>query len=65
VAHKDRTDEAQEVGRELGVGAVLTGKVLQRGAMLIVSAELVDIANGWQLWGAQYRREVADIFATE
>jgi serine/threonine protein kinase/tetratricopeptide (TPR) repeat protein len=63
--HKDRTHEAQEVGRELGVGAVLTGKILQRGEMLIVSAELVDIANGWQLWGAQYRREVADIFATE
>jgi serine/threonine protein kinase/Flp pilus assembly protein TadD len=63
--YKGRGEEAQEVGRALGVGAVLTGNVLQRGEMLTISAELVDVENGWQLWGAQYRRKVVDIFATE
>jgi serine/threonine protein kinase/Flp pilus assembly protein TadD len=63
--YKGRTEEAQEVGQALGVGAVLTGKVLQRGETLLVSVELVDVDNGWQLWGAQYRRKVEDIFATE
>ncbi len=63
--YKGRSEEAQVVGRSLGVGAVLTGKVLQRGETLLVSAELVDVENGWQLWGAQYRRKVEDIFAME
>ncbi|HEV3333024.1 MAG TPA: protein kinase [Bryobacteraceae bacterium] len=63
--YKGRTEEALDIGKTLGVGAVLTGKVLQRGETLVVSAELVDVENGWQRWGAQYRRKVADIFAME
>ena len=63
--YKGRSEEAQAAGQALGVGAVLTGKVLQRGETLLVSAELVDVENGWQLWGAQYRRKVEDIFAME
>jgi serine/threonine protein kinase/Flp pilus assembly protein TadD len=62
---KGCSQEAQEIGQKLGVGAVLTGKVLQRGETLLVSAELVDVQNGWQRWGAQYRRKVEDIFAME
>jgi tetratricopeptide (TPR) repeat protein len=63
--YKGRTEEAQVAGQSLGVGAVLTGKVLRRGETLLVSAELVDVENGWQLWGAHYRRKVEDIFAME
>jgi serine/threonine-protein kinase len=63
--YKGRIEEAQVVGQALGVGAVLTGKVVQRGEMLLVSAELVDVRNGWQLWGEQYRKKVEDIFALE
>ena len=44
---------------------MLTGRVLQRGDVLRISAELLDVTNGWQLWGAQYRRTISDIFATE
>jgi serine/threonine protein kinase/Flp pilus assembly protein TadD len=63
--YKSRSEDAQEIGRALGVRAVLTGKVLQRGETLVISAELADVENGWQLWGAQYKRKVEDIFATE
>jgi serine/threonine protein kinase/Tfp pilus assembly protein PilF len=63
--HKGRQDEAQKAGRELGVAAVLTGRVAQRQDALVISAELVDVENGWQLWGDQYRRKSADIFAIE
>ena len=63
--YKGRSDEAQDAGRTLGVETVLTGKVLQRGETLLVSVELVDVENGWQRWGAQYRRKVEDIFAME
>jgi serine/threonine-protein kinase len=62
---KGSDTEPQQLGRTLGVGAVLTGRVAQRGERLIISAELVDVENGWQLWGAQYRRKLADIFETE
>jgi serine/threonine protein kinase/tetratricopeptide (TPR) repeat protein len=63
--YKGRSDEVLEIGRALGVGAVLSGKVLQRGETLLISAELVDVKSGWQRWGAQYRRKVEDIFVTE
>jgi eukaryotic-like serine/threonine-protein kinase len=62
---RHKGEEPQQAGRALGVGAVLTGKVLQRGETLLISAELVDVAGGWQLWGAQYRRKAGDIFAME
>lgn len=59
--YKGRQVTPGEVGRELGVRAVLTGRVLQLGGRLIVRTELVDAADGWQLWGGQYDRRPADI----
>jgi serine/threonine-protein kinase len=52
-------------GQELGVRAVLTGRVMQLGESLIIRAELIDVANEAQLWGGQYRRRLTDIFALE
>jgi serine/threonine protein kinase/Flp pilus assembly protein TadD len=63
--YKGRSDEPQKAGRELGVSAVLTGRVLQRNEILLITAELVDVENGWQLWGDQYRRKSGDIFSIE
>jgi len=60
--YKGRTQDPQQVGRELGAIAVLTGRVLQRGQTLVIGAELMDVANGLQLWGERYKRNVADIF---
>jgi serine/threonine protein kinase/Flp pilus assembly protein TadD len=62
---KGKTEDAQRIGQMLGVRAVVTGRVLQRGEMLLISVELVDVENGWQLWGDQYRRKAGDIFAIE
>src|SRR5207248_9775406 len=52
-------------GRELQVGALLSGRVEQRGEIFIVGAELVDVASGYQLWGNQFRRNIADVFAIQ
>ena len=49
------------MGRNLNVGAVLLGRVLLHGDHLIVGAELVDVTDGAQLWGAQYKRTPSDI----
>ena len=63
--YKGKADDPAEIGRSLGVDAVLTGRVLQRGQSLVIKVELIDAAQGWQLWGAQYRKASADIFAIE
>jgi serine/threonine-protein kinase len=55
----------QQVAKELGVKAVLIGRVNQRGDDLFVSAELVSAADNHHLWGAQYNRKVADVFAVQ
>jgi serine/threonine protein kinase/tetratricopeptide (TPR) repeat protein len=54
-----------EAGRALGVGAVVTGRVLQRGDNLVIKVELVDLADESQLWGEQYSRKMADALAIE
>ncbi|MCM3871314.1 MAG: winged helix-turn-helix domain-containing protein [Pyrinomonadaceae bacterium] len=59
--YKGREYDPQEVGLELGVGVVLLGRLLQLGDHLIVRAELVDVRDGAQLWGAQYSRTPSDI----
>jgi len=63
--HKHAHAEPLQVGQELRVGAVLSGRVDQRGEILIIGAELVDVASGFQLWGNQFRRKIADVFAIQ
>ena len=61
VRYKGREVDPQEAGRELGVESVLIGKVLLFGDSIIVRVELVDVANGWQVWGQQYTEKRSDI----
>lgn len=63
--YKNSETDPQEIGRELGVRAVFTGRVLQLGDSLIFKTELIDIANEAQIWGEQYRREMTDIFTLQ
>jgi TolB-like protein/Tfp pilus assembly protein PilF len=57
--------DPRKVGRDLGVGAVLTGRVSQRGDTLVIGAELVDVARGTRLWGERYNTRIRDIFAVQ
>ena len=63
--YKGRRIDPQAVGRELNVRAVLTGRIMQSGGSLRIGSELVDVATGSQLWGAQYDRKPGDIFAIQ
>ena len=54
-----------KTGRELGVRAVLTGKITQVGNDVVIGTELVDVMNGAHLWGEQYRRTLSDIFTLQ
>jgi serine/threonine protein kinase/tetratricopeptide (TPR) repeat protein len=63
--YKGRAIDPQAIGRELNVGAVLTGRILHVGGSLRIGTELVDVATGSQLWGAQYNRKQDDIFVVQ
>jgi len=63
--YKGRDADAQAAGQALDVRAVLTGRVVQRGDRLAISAQLTDVRSNRQLWGEQYHRKLADIFAVQ
>jgi serine/threonine-protein kinase len=63
--YKGKETDPQKIGRDLQVSAVLTGRLLRQGDTLIVRAELVDVANGSQLWGVQSTRKPQDVFALQ
>ena len=59
--YKGREVDARTVGRELKVGAVLTGHVNQRGNAIEVSVELVNASDNSHIWGSKYERSRSDI----
>ncbi len=63
--YKGREIDPQAIGRELNVRAVLTGKIMHAGGSFRIGTELVDVATGSQLWGAQYNRKSDDIFVVQ
>lgn len=63
--YKGATVDPQEIGAELGVRSVLTGRILQLGDRVVIRAEVTDVVGGWQVWGEQYHRKPADILAVQ
>jgi serine/threonine-protein kinase len=57
--------DAQAVAKELKVQAVLTGRMTQRGDGLSISVELINAQDNSQIWGQQYNRKLADVFAVQ
>ncbi len=62
---KGREINAQKIGKELNVEAVLMGRVAQRGDTLTIQADLVAVSDGSELWGDQYNRKVSDLIAVQ
>jgi non-specific serine/threonine protein kinase len=62
---KGKAADPGEAGRSLGVGAVMTGRLDQQGDAIRVAAELMDVSNGSQLWGARYTRSGSEMLAIE
>ncbi len=57
--------DVKETGRRLGVEAVVHGSVRKSGARLRLAVELVDVADGFEIWGEVYERGVEDVFAVQ
>ncbi|HEY8225537.1 MAG TPA: protein kinase [Pyrinomonadaceae bacterium] len=63
--YKGKNADPFAAARELNVGAVLTGRVMQRGDNLAISTELLDVRDNKQLWGQQYNRKLADLVSLQ
>jgi serine/threonine protein kinase/Tfp pilus assembly protein PilF len=63
--YKGKEVDPQEVARALGVQAIVTGRVLQRGDQLQVSVELVNASDKTQMWGEQFNRKATDALAVQ
>ncbi len=64
-AMKGKRDDLQDVGRKLKVSTVLNGSVRRSGNRIRVTAELVNVSDGSQLWAERYDREMEDVFAIQ
>jgi serine/threonine-protein kinase len=63
--YKGKEIDVKEVARALGVEAILTGRVTQRGENLTISVELVNASDKTQMWGEQYDRQMSDLLAIQ
>jgi eukaryotic-like serine/threonine-protein kinase len=63
--YKGKEVDPRKVGHELGVGSVVMGRMLQQGDNLTIRTELVNVSDGTELWGQQYNRKLADVFAVQ
>ena len=63
--YKGKEIDVQQVGKDLTVDALLTGRVVQRGDTVQVNAELTSVQDNTELWGEQYERKAADIISLE
>jgi serine/threonine protein kinase/tetratricopeptide (TPR) repeat protein len=64
-AFKGKNEDIGEIGRKLKVGTVLEGSVRKAGDRLRVTAQLVNVANGYHLWSERYDRQLEDVFAIQ
>jgi TolB-like protein/DNA-binding winged helix-turn-helix (wHTH) protein len=59
--YRQPQNDVRTIGRDLGVNAVLTGTLVRDGNRVSLQTELVDVANGSQLWGQRYDQNLSDI----
>jgi TolB-like protein/Flp pilus assembly protein TadD len=63
--YKGKDVDPRKVGHDLGVQAVLMGRLVQQGDNLTIRTELVNVSDGTELWGQQYNRKLADLFTVQ
>jgi eukaryotic-like serine/threonine-protein kinase len=63
--YKDKEVDVQKFGKELTVDALLTGRVVQRGDTIQVSADLTNVQDNTEIWGEQYERKASDIISLQ
>jgi len=59
--YKGKDVDVQQVGKDLTVDALLTGRIMQHGDTIQVSAELIRVRDNTEIWGEQYERKASEI----
>lgn len=63
--YKGKDVDAEKIGAELGVDAVMSGRLVKRGDNITISVDLVDVREKKTLWGEQFERKMSDLLATQ
>jgi eukaryotic-like serine/threonine-protein kinase len=64
-AFKGKEVDVRQIGEKLGVGTVLEGSVRKAGKRIRITAQLVNVENGYHLWSETYDRQLEDVFAIQ
>ena len=62
---RDQALDISEIGTQLNVASVLEGSVQRSGDTIRVTAQLIDVSNGYHLWSGNFDRELKDVFAIQ
>ncbi len=62
---RDQALDISEIGAQLNVASVLEGSVQRSGDTIRVTAQLIDVSNGYHLWSGNFDRELEDVFAIQ
>jgi TolB-like protein/Tfp pilus assembly protein PilF len=62
---KGQNTDIKEIGEKLDVDTILEGSVRKSGNRLRITAQLINVADGYHLWSGTFDRELTDIFAIQ
>lgn len=62
---KGKNQDLRVIGEQLNVGTVLEGSVRRAGNRVRITAQLIDVTDGYHLWSERYDREIEDVFAVQ
>lgn len=57
--------DVQDIGRRLGITALLEGSVRKAGDLLRITVQLIDVASGYHIWSQRFERRLGDVFAIQ
>ncbi len=64
-AFKGRNEDIRRVGEQLSVATVLEGSVRKAGERIRITAQLINVSDGYHLWSERYDRQLEDVFAVQ
>ncbi|MBI1810210.1 MAG: protein kinase [Gemmatimonadetes bacterium] len=62
---KGRNEDLRTIGAKLNVATILEGTLRRSGTRLRITVQLIDAADGYQLWSERYERVIEDVFAVQ
>lgn len=62
---KGKHQDVREVGKKLSVGTILEGSVRRAGNRVRITAQLINVADGYHIWSEKFDRDLADVFAIQ